>query len=340
MTTYALLIYRIASPSELAAAADLRTQLSEQQAQLRVPNPELTLVSPASVPESPISPKPLRNALIGFLAGIVLGLGVGMVRDRLDRRLRTVDEVEAAYPWPALGLVPLSESGRERRSGLVDFSHASGLADAYRNVRTNLTLFSLNDSNQKVWAISSAMPGEGKSAAAANLAAACASSGMRALAISADLHAPALHEYVDGMQPNRPGLIEILARQVTPSDAAVEAPLDRPSAARGGNLDVIANARVFSDPATLFQTQTMESLLAWARHQYDIVVLDGPPLLYTAEASLLARLADGLVLVARVNHLTRHEALRACRLLETVKIRPTGVIVTGVRGEASYGYGG
>jgi len=221
---------------------------------------------------------------------------------------------------------------------MVDFSDASGLADAYRNVRTNLTLFSLNETT-KVWAISSAMPGEGKSAAAANIAAACASSGMQALAISADLHAPALHEYVNGNQPARPGLVEILARQVTPSEAAVETPLLSPGPARGGSLHVIANNRVFSDPATLFQTQTMESLLAWARHQYDIVVLDGPPLLYTAEASLLGRLADGLVLVARVNHLTRHEAHRACRLLETVRLRPTGVIVTGVRADADYGYG-
>lgn len=328
------------SPSDLAAAADIRTQLSEQQAELSVPSPELTVVSPAARPDDPYSPKPLRNALLGVLAGILLGFGIGMIRDRLDRRLRNVEEVEGAYPWPTLGLVPLNESGRERKAGLADFSQMSGLADSYRNIRTNLSLFTPTDGSHKLWAISSAMPGEGKSAAAANLAAAFASSGQRALAISADLHAPALHEYVNQNLPARPGLIEVLARQVSPSDAAIDAALNGLAAARGGSLHVIGNARLFSDPASLFQTSAMASLLAWARQQYDVVVIDAPPLLYTAEASLLGRLADGLILIARVNHLTRHEARRASRLLGTVKLKPSGVIVTGVRdGAGGYGYG-
>jgi capsular exopolysaccharide synthesis family protein len=328
------------SPSELAAAADIRTQLSEQQAQLNVPNPELTLVSLASEPGAPFSPKPLRNAVFGLLAGLVLGFGLGMLRDRLDRRLRSVEEIESSYPWPTLGVVPLHESGRDRRTGLVDFSEISGLADAYRNIRTNLTLVSLNDETQKVWAISSAMPGEGKSAAAANLAGAFASSGMRVLAISADLHAPTLHEYFNQEHRARPGLIEVLARQVRADEAAVEATLAGPSSARGGSLHIIGNERVFSDPATLFQSPMMGSLLDWARQKFDVVVLDAPPLLYTAEASLLGRLADGLILVARINHLTRNEAMRASRLLQTVQIRPTGVIMSGAKSaDLGYGYG-
>ncbi|MFN8223549.1 MAG: hypothetical protein U0R50_09955 [Gaiellales bacterium] len=328
------------SPSDVSAAADIRAQLSEIQAQIAVPNPELTLVSPATAPDSPYAPRPLRNAVLGLLAGLVLGFGVGLVRDRLDRRLRSVDEVEAAYAWPTLGVVPLSDSARERKRGLADFSQISGHADAYRNIRTNLSLLSRQDGTQKIWAISSAMPAEGKSAAAANLAAAFASSGARALAISADLHAPALHEYVDEPSTPRPGLIEVLARQINPAEAAIDVGLNGLAAARGGSLHVIANGRLFSDPATLFQTSMMESLLTWGREHYDVVVLDAPPLLYTAEASLLGRLADGLVLVARVNHLTRHEAARAGRLLATVGLRPAGVIVTGARdAEAGYGYG-
>ena len=329
------------SPSELAAAADIRTQLADQQAQLHVPSPELTLVSPAAIPSAPFSPKPMRNALFGLLAGLVLGFGLGMIRDRLDRRLRSVDEIESSYPWPTLGVVPLHESGRDRRTGLVDFSEISGLADSYRNIRTNLTLVSLNDETQKVWAISSAMPGEGKSAAAANLAGAFASSGLRVLAISADLHAPTLHEYFNQNHHARPGLIEVLARQVRADEAAIDASLSGgPTSARGGSLHIIGNERVFSDPATLFQSPMMESLLDWARQQFDVVVLDAPPLLYTAEASLLGRLADGLILVARINHLTRNEAVRASRLLETVQIRPTGVIVSGAKDtDLGYGYG-
>lgn len=328
------------SESEIAAASDLRTQLVESQAQLEVPNPELTLVGRATPPDTAFSPRTLRNVLLGLIAGLVLGLCAGALRDRLDRRLRTPDEIEGIYPWPTLGIVPTVDALGEQRTGLVDFAEMSPLADAYRNIRTNLTLVGLDQPDRKVIVVSSAMPGEGKSAAVANLASALAASGKRVMAISADLHAPALHEYLAPKTHSRPGLIEVLARESQPDDAVTRIPTRATRAAKGGAVFMIGNARVFSDPAVLLESAAMAALLKWARERYDVVLIDAPPLLYTAEASLLGRSADSLILIGRVNHLTRHEAARVVRLLETMQIRPLGVIVTGVREtEVEYGYG-
>ncbi|HUQ23257.1 MAG TPA: P-loop NTPase [Gaiellaceae bacterium] len=327
------------SPSETAAASDLRTQLAEARAQLEAPDPELTLVNQAAAPSRPFSPRPTRNAIIGLIAGLFLGLGLAALRERFDRRLHGLDEIEQAYPWPLLGMVPAVSGNGRRNTNLVDFTRISALADAYRNIRTNLGLLSLDLADRKVWAISSAMPGEGKSAATANLANAFASAGLRVLALSADLHRPALHEYYGLNGKVRAGLIEVLAGEVKVADAA--RPVDAPGVTtRKGRVDLLANDRIFTDPAVLLQSSAMVDLLASARLAYDAIVIDCPPLLHTAEASLLDRLTDGLILVARLDHITHHEALRATRILETMQIKPVGVIVAGVKGDANaYGYG-
>ena len=327
------------SPSDAAAASDLRTQLAEARAQRAAPDPELTLVNQAAAPTSPFAPKPIRNTIIGLVAGLFLGLGLAALRERFDRRLHGLDDVEQAYPWPLLGMVPAISGNGRRNTNLVDFTRISALADAYRNIRTNLGLVSLDLAERKVWAISSAMPGEGKSAATANLANAFASAGLRVLALSADLHRPALHEYYGLNGTGRAGLIEVLAGEVQVIDAA--RPIEAPGVStRKGRVDLLANDRIFTDPAVLLQSTAMVELLTSARLVYDAIVIDCPPLLHTAEASLLDRLTDGLILVARLDHITQHEALRATRILETMQIKPVGVIVTGVKGDSNaYGYG-
>ncbi len=328
----------VTSPSQVAVASDLRTQLAEAQAQLSAPNPELTLVSPAAPPETAFSPKPIRNTILGLIAGLLLGFGIGAVRDRLDRRLRDVSEIEAVYPWPLLGVVPAIPGGAGRDALVADFASMSEHADAYRNIRTNLSLLSRRRTSTSVWAISSAVPAEGKSAATANLAGALASTGMRVLALSADLHSPSLHEYYGVVDRARPGLVEVLAGDVRAEEAAITVDAIGGKPGNPGQVDVIASGRVFSDPAILFESAAMDELLASTRDLYDAIVIDAPPLLYTAEAALLARLADGLILIAGLDLLTRHQAERTRRVLETMNLAPVGVIATGLKAmESEYG---
>ena len=331
------------APSEVAAAADLRTQLAQALAELNVPSPELTIVSPAQTPSEPFTPKPIRDGFIGLLAGLVLGVFLAAVRDRLDRRLRSVEHIEQQYPYPLLGIVP-HVPGSDLKSKVIDADPHSVLADAYRTIRTNLMLVTLRNEAESqrgdVWVVSSAVSGEGKSAAVANLSRALAASGLEVLAISGDLHKPVLHRYFGVAVDRWAGVPDVLVGTTTLEQTA--RPVYRGSGvtAKRGSVSLLGNEATFADPGVLFQSPAMGRLLEEARNTYDVVLIDTSPVLVTGEASLLARLADGMIMIARLDHVTRHQARRTARALATVGIRPMGVIVTGYReSEAYYGYG-
>ena len=170
----------------------VQQELAQARATLANNAADLAIVAPARLPSSPSSPKVVRNTIVGLFAGLLLGILVALARDKLDRRLTTVEDAEAVYGLPLLGVVPyMAVAARgQREFGLADFSRATPLADAYRAIRTALTLYRLDRGTPHVVAVTSAMPAEGKSAAVANLAAALAASGRKVLAVSADLRAP------------------------------------------------------------------------------------------------------------------------------------------------------
>jgi tyrosine-protein kinase len=354
------LLTRRGVPSDDPAIADLRSQITASRAELLVDNPDLSVITPATTPGSPYTPRPKRNAAIGFMVGLLLGLVIASLRERLDRRIRSVDEIEELYDAPTLGLVPFAERG-DRSQQLADFIGASPLADAYRTIRTNLSLVRLAVDEHSVIVVSSAAPQEGKSAVTANLALSLAMADRRVLAVSADVHAPALHEYFtryfrerraraeipdtptgNGVSPlprSGPGIVEVLAGDV-PFEQAVRQVGTGGGLSGTGRLDMLASDRTFFDPAVLYQSEAMAQFLNRVKNAYDVVLIDVPPLIATADAALLAKHADVLLLVARVNHLTRNQARRAIRMMETTDIAPAGIIITGeFETELTYGSG-
>jgi Mrp family chromosome partitioning ATPase/capsular polysaccharide biosynthesis protein len=360
-------------PSAVAVVSDLRLQLAEARSQLAVPTADVTIVNPALTPKHPSSPHPLRNGAIGLVAGLLIGLFGASLRDRLDRRLRSVEEVEEIYDCPSLGVIPyIADAGRgDRRAAVGDFRANSSLATSFRAVRTNLTLL-VDD--VKTVIVSSAVPGEGKTTATANIARAFAAVGKVVLAVSADVRSPALHRYfgtesplelltanLDEVREHPParasdvlsrragmhsatdaqaGLIEVLAGEV-PLEAAVRTyPVTGPSG-RLGKVAVLANARRFFDPGALYQSNAMARFLEQVRGEYDVVLIDTPPILASAESTLLSTAGDAVVLVAQLGVLTRKQAHRAARVMASVGVVPRGVIITG-RAEdeiSDYGYG-
>jgi Mrp family chromosome partitioning ATPase/capsular polysaccharide biosynthesis protein len=388
-------------PSSQAAASDLRLQLAQARAQLSSSSSSLSMLSAATVPSTPSSPHPLRDAGIALLAGLVLALLLAAVRDRLDHRMRDIEDVEAVYHAPTLGVVPFADGGKRRARAVqvADFSGAAPLADAYRTVRTNLTLMQIQDGSAVI-VVTSATAAEGKSAVTANLAQALSVTGRHVLAVSADLHNPALHDYfpsryqgselsafadddplrermVDdptlkryfstrygqndtgsGVEkvpskwsktgrlgatwgdPSKPnGLISVLAGEVELDDAVHVIPLSPQERQRGGSLHLLADDRTFFDPAALLSSDPMRQLLDEAREKYDAILLDTPPLLANADATVLAQSADILVIVARLDHVTRNQARRASRVMESMRLSPFGIIITGEVEDGVYGYG-
>ena len=116
-------------------------------------------------------------------------------------------------------------------------------------------------------------------------------------------------------------------------------PLSAAEQASGGSLSILADSRTFFDPAVLLGSPSMQKLLSDASRDYDIVILDTPPMLANADAMLLAREADILVVVARLDHLTRNQARRAVQVMNASRVVATGIIVTGELDEPTYGYG-
>lgn len=342
------------NPSAVVAAADLRTQLAQTIAQRDVSRADLSVLSPAEPPSTASSPHPKRNAVIGLLAGLVLGVLLATLRERLDRRVRGIDEIQTLYHAPMLGMVPFMKGRRSRSMMLADFSGPGALADAYRTVRTNLSLFRMNSDGSTIIVVTSATSEEGKSAIAANVAHALSVMGKKVLAVSADLHNPSLYEYFEKSAgdvviraaQSRPlvkqsaGLVQVLSGEVPLARAVRDIPLTGAERVAGGSLELLADRTTFFDPAVLFSSGPMQAFLSQARRKYDIIVFDTPPLLANADASLLAQEADILVLAARLDHLTKNQARRAFSVMSAARLVPTGVIVTGsVDDEPEYGYG-
>ncbi len=334
----------IANSAESTTIEALRTQIAGLRARLSEPTSDLTLIQAAQTPADPYAPSTARNTIVGLLSGLLLGILVAFVRERADRRLRNVEEIEQVFGRPSLGLIPHVPAAARgnRNAALGDFSGASDLAEAYRTVRTNLALFRVgmgDDSPLKTIVVSSAMPGEGKSAVTANLAVALASSGRKVLAVSADFRSPALHRYFGSSDGS--GLLEILAGQASLADAAEVVPLNgQVYSQTGGSLSLLANGRRFFDPAVLFESATMAHTLEEIEKGFDVVLFDAPPVLSSSDASVLAQQADGLLIVAHLHGITREQARRTVHTLKTAEIAPLGLIVTGVRDrDGSYGYG-
>jgi capsular exopolysaccharide synthesis family protein len=167
---------------------------------------------------------------------------------------------------------------------------------------------------------------------------AMATSGKRVLAINADLRKPSLSAYFPDTMGGD-GLLEVLGGTRSLREATGQVHLNG-SSATGGRLGVLASDARFRDPARLFESADISEILDQARREYDVILIDSPPLLQTPEASIIAGLADASLLVGRAGTLTRDDATRALERLSTAHAKTLGVIVSNAREKrASYGYG-
>ena len=328
-----------ASADASATVRSLREELSLAQADRAVATGDFAIGDPARLPTVPFQPKPSRNAVLGAIAGLLIGVAAAFGRARLNHRLDTVDAVETAYGMPSIGAIPppgfheLDEDGRI----IGDFEASSPLVEAFRSTRATLSLFSVGNGKPYVVAVTSANGGEGKTTVVANLAMAMATSGKRVLAINADLRKPELHAYFPDIMGG--GLLDVLSGALSLKEATGQVYLNGSSAA-SGRLSVLASAGRFRDPARLFESVDIADVLDQARRDYDVILIDSPPLLHTPEASIIAGLADASLLVGRAGSLTRDDATRALKRLTTAHAKSLGVVVSNAREKrASYGYG-
>jgi capsular exopolysaccharide synthesis family protein len=305
-----------------------RAQSLSLLSELKVGNVQIG--AQALVPSSPSSPKTSRNVALGFIVGLLIGVGLALALERFDRRIRSAEELESIYRLPLLGAVPQSAAigGVGGRSALP-----AAVAEQFGLIRARLRFFNV-DRQLRTVMIASAEPGEGKTVIARRLAEAAARAGSRVLLLEADLRQPRLAQLLD--IEDGPGLADVLIG-ATPIEQAIRtSPVESVAAERGARtLDVlIAGAVLPPNPGELLESRAIDGVLEWAKSTYDLVVLDTPPLTVVSDAFPLLTKVDGVVVVSRVGRSRRHAAERLHQGLLSSGVTLLGIIANGSKSDA------
>jgi Mrp family chromosome partitioning ATPase len=320
----------------------IRQRLSELGVSLAGAGMDLQIAQPATPPDQRSSPKPVRNAVIALFLGLFLGVLLALASDQLVPRVAGTRELSRLMELPLLASVPYVRkrlAGRRRALTGKEYESYQTLGSAVR--------FALPpESGPHVLLITSALHAEGKSTVAARLGRTLAQAGHRTLLVSADLRWPTLHELVDA--PAEPGLAELLgelegsmrqdrtlARLVSASIVSVE------SANRYGELDLLPSGRKPEDPARVLTGEGLARVFsAIGKLDYAYVIVDAPPLLGIADTPALARCADSVLYIARLDRITLDNVMDARDTLDRLDINPIGLVAIGTRSEASPYYVG
>ena len=297
------------------------------------------VIQPASVPGSPVSPDHIVNGTFGLAAGLALGIGLALVRDRMSGRLRSSEEVEEYLEAPVLGVVPRVSEWRGKKAYLITAARwRSPAAEAYRVIRTNL--LSALPTGAKSIVVTSTHSGEGKSATVANLAVVLAGAGNSVTVVSADLRRPRLHEFF--RRDGGVGLSDVLAGRL-PLDATIQEVTLTSSAPKdlsAVSLRLVSSGPVPDDPAELLGSAAMGTVIEDLERVSDIVLIDAPPVLPVTDAPVVAAMTKNVLLVIGPNSATRASVVSARQQLERVGARIVGGVLNGPHAikAQSFGY--
>ncbi len=273
------------------------------------------VASPATVPARATSPKKAQNLAIGLLLGLSLGILQAGLREVLDTRVRTRADLSRVTDSPILGVVPF-DPGSVSSPIAVDVDPHSMRAESYRRVRTNLKYVPLGNTNRAI-CVSSAIPGEGKSTSVVNIARALADAGASVLLIDADLRKPRIAKYLGLV--DTVGLTSVLIGTATLRDVIQQTGMVRLSALAAGHIP--------PNPSELLDTDAMRTLIEEACATYDYVLIDTPPVLPVADATVLASHTAGVLLVVGANRTRRGQVTAAIETVEAANGKVLGLLL-------------
>ncbi len=318
-----------------AIAAAVADEISKLIPSLETPPGEavsplkVTVTKQASVPGAPSSPRPKITLLLGLFLGLGLGVGVAVLVENLDTTVKGKDDLRKLTGSAPLGVI-VEDTDVPNRPLVVQVGSQSPRAESFRQLRTNLQYADV-DRPIRSLVMTSAISGEGKSTTSANLAITMAEAGLRTVLIEADLRRPKINEYM-GVE-NAIGLTSVLSGNAVLRDAL------QPWGRHG--LMVLPSGPLPPNPSEILGSQQMVDLLVALTEIADVVVMDAPPLLPVTDAAVLARIADGAVLVVQAGRTKREQVTRCLEALDSVDSRLLGTVVNRApqRGPDSDTYG-
>ncbi len=308
-----------------ALVAELETPTGRRAALIKA-----SVVDNAEIASTPVSPQETRNLLIGAALGLLLGIGVAVLRDLFDTSLTSAGDVAAVTEAPILGHIEHDKAAVLKEPGTI-LAQATPWAESFRVLRTNMQYVDV-DQERKVFALSSSLEQEGKSTTAVNLAVTLSMAGQRVALVECDLRRPLIAKRL-GLD-DAVGTTSVLIGSVHLDDA-MQRYADT-------GLMVLACGPLPPNPSELLQSNAMELLVKQLRDRFDVVLLDAPPLLPVTDAALLSARADGLLMVVRHGKTTKDQLLHSLERVEQVGGKCVGIVVNQVRtrrASSNYGYG-
>lgn len=298
------------------------------------------IIDQAITEPKPIQPKSLIVVAVGILAGLFISIGIVLIKVYLRRGIESPEQLEemginvyASIPlseWLTKNSSKIKLKKNESEKLLAIENPADLAVEAIRSLRTSLH-FAMMEAKNNVLMISGASPNAGKTFISTNLSATIASTGKKVLFIDADLRQGYVHKMLGGQ--NIHGLSDVLSGQ-----SSVESVIERiPSA----EFDYIGRGQVPPNPAELLMHRRFETLLKWASDNYELVIIDTPPILAVTDAAIIGRYAGTTLLVARFEENTAKEIAVSVKRYEQSGVLVRGCILNGVVKKASsyYGYG-
>jgi capsular exopolysaccharide synthesis family protein len=312
--------------------AVLKEQLAQMQVSGSVDTGEVVLVTPAQTPVSPSSPKPVQDTLLALAAGLVLGLGAAFLRDSFDDTLTSKEATERAGGVPVLAMAPLVPSWRRESPVVITVAEPnSPAAESYRSLRTSLQ-FVRQEKQLSSLLLTSPGVSEGKTSTLANLGVVFAQAGERVVLVSCDLRRPRIGAFF-GLD-EQVGLSGVLLDQQTLEETVLPVPgIDR--------LSLLPAGSVPPNPAELLDSARARNIFALLRDQYDLVLIDSPPVLPVTDAAILSQHADATLMLAAAGQTRRSDLHRAVEKLDQVGATILGTVLNKVTRQTGryYGYG-
>jgi len=295
----------------------------------------LSRVSEAQPALTPSSPAVAINLALGAILGMAIGVGVSILRTRLDNRVRTPRDAEQITHAPSIGAIAFDAKARERPL-IVHADPLSPRAESFRALRTNLQFLDMG--GRASFVVTSSIPSEGKSTTTINLAIALADAGKRVALLDTDLRKPKVAEYLS--IEGGAGLTDVLIGRAKVNEVMLPW--------GGRSLYVLPAGKIPPNPSELLGSSQMGTLLSMLEKDFDVVLCDAPPLLPVTDAAILARATSGALMVVSAGKATKHQLTGATEALSTVGAKLAGFVMSMVptRGPDSYysaygyGYGG
>ena len=285
------------------------------------------------VNKQPISPQLRKTAGFSVVAGLFLGLLIIYVLDELDDRFRSVEDMERQLRVPVMAIIRrlLVDGGVGPDAIQVHIAPNVVESEAFRTLRTSLTL---QNNNLQRLIVTSPEPGDGKTTISSNLSTCFAQAGKRVLMLDADMRRPGLTRMM-GMQ-GQEGMSDLL-RETLPIKEVVEEVIQS-SGIEG--LDIISSGPRPTNPSELLSNHRMSELLDWASANYDMIIIDSPPILAASDCAILGNLVDGIALVVRPDKSRRRTIQRAVDFLSSLKLPLLGIVLNNLTaGDQGNGYG-